>query len=49
MKKLLFLDKLSTIFIIQSQIMRKLKPMKRPRMPPQSATREMKGKASSSL
>ena len=38
-----------TIFTTQSQIMRKLNPMKRPRMPPQSATSEMKGKASSSL
>ena len=34
---------------IQSQIMMKLKPMKSPSTPPQSATREPKEKASSSL
>ena len=35
--------------VMTSQIMRKLKPTKRPRMPPQSATRDRKGKASCSL
>ena len=30
------------------QIIRKLKPMKRPSTPPQSATRDSKGKASTS-
>ena len=32
-----------------SQIMRKLNPRKRPRIPPQSATRDRKGKASCSF
>ena len=35
--------------MIQSQTIRKLKPMKSPSTPPQSATRAPKGKASSSL
>ena len=35
--------------IIHSQIIRKLNPRKSPRMPPQSATRESRGKASISL
>ena len=37
------------VITIQSQIMMKLKPMKSPSTPPQSATREPKEKASSSL
>ena len=45
-KELMKLDKAITI---QSQIMMKLKPMKSPSTPPQSATREPKEKASSSL
>ena len=45
-KELIKLDKAMTI---QSQIMMKLKPMKSPSTPPQSATREPKEKASSSL
>ena len=45
-KELMKLDKAMTI---QSQIMMKLKPMKSPSTPPQSATREPKEKASSSL
>ena len=39
----------SQIHTMQSQTMRKLNPMNIPRMPPQSATREENGKASSSL
>ena len=35
--------------IIHSQIIRKLNPKNSPRMPPQSATRESRGKASISL
>ena len=40
---------LSVIHIIQSHIIRKLNPMKRPSTPPQSATRDWKENASSSL
>ena len=35
--------------IIHSQIIRKLNPRKSPRMPPQSATSDIKGKASTSF
>ena len=37
------------MFVMKSQIMRKLNPRKRPRMPPQSATRDRRGNASCSV
>ena len=46
---LLLVASLSSRRTIQSQIIRKLNPMKSPRQPPQSATRDAKENASSSL
>ena len=42
-------DQIFKHFMIQSQIIRKLNPMKSPRIPPQSATREPNGNAISSF
>ena len=44
-----FLNKIITRYWIQSQIIRKLNPTKSPRTPPQSATREENGNASTSF
>ena len=46
---LIFLTTKNKISIIHSQILKKLNPRKSPRMPPQSATRDTNGKASTSF